>query len=153
MANIAQMINVLQAMILTDKEKMVLTPTYYIFKMYVPFQDATFVPVAFDAGTYTEGNVTLPRVDAIAARDASGKLWLEVTNLDPAKPLDLDAAIAGMKVKSAKGETLTASAVDSVNTFAAPNAVVPKPVSATLKDGRLTLRVEPKSVTVLELEP
>jgi len=58
-----------------------------------------------------------------------------------------------MKVKSAKGETLTAPAVDSVNTFAAPNTVVPKPVSATLKDGRLTLRVEPKSVTVLELEP
>jgi alpha-N-arabinofuranosidase len=153
MANIAQMINVLQAMILTDKEKMVLTPTYYIFKMYVPFQDATFVPVVFDAGTYTEGNVTLPRVDAIAARDASGNLWLEITNLDPENPLDLDAAIAGIKVKSAKGETLTASAVDSVNTFAAPNAVVPKPVSATLKDSRLTLRVEPKSVTVLELEP
>jgi alpha-N-arabinofuranosidase len=153
MANIAQMINVLQAMILTDKEKMVLTPTYYIFKMYVPFQDATFVPVVFDAGTYTQGNVTLPRVDAIAARDAAGNLWLEITNLDPAKLLDLDTAIAGMKVKSAKGETLTAPAVDSVNTFAAPNTVVPKPVSATLKDGRLTLRVEPKSVTVLELEP
>ena len=83
MANIAQMINVLQAMILTDKEKMVLTPTYYVFKMYVPFQDATFVPVTFDAGTYTHGNITLPRVDAIAAKDASGKLWLEVTNLDP----------------------------------------------------------------------
>ena len=51
MANIAQMVNVLQAMILTDKEKMVLTPTYHVFRMYVPFQDATFVPVTFDAGT------------------------------------------------------------------------------------------------------
>ena len=91
MANIAQMINVLQAMILTDKEKMVLTPTYYVYKMYVPFQDATFVPVAFDAGTYTQGSVTLPRVDAIAARDAVGKLWLEITNLDPEKPLTIDA--------------------------------------------------------------
>ena len=91
MANIAQMINVLQAMILTDKEKMVLTPTYYVFKMYVPFQDATFVPVAFDAGTYTQGGISLPRVDAIAARDASGKLWLEITNLDPEKPVEIDA--------------------------------------------------------------
>src|SRR6266576_1340669 len=60
MANIAQMINVLQAMILTDKEKMVLTPTYYVFKMYVPFQDATFVPVTFNAGTYMHGDITLP---------------------------------------------------------------------------------------------
>ena len=51
--------------------------------MYVPFQDATFVPVAFDAGTYTHGDITLPRVDAIAARDAAGKLWLALTNLDP----------------------------------------------------------------------
>ena len=83
MANIAQMVNVLQAMILTDKEKMVLTPTYHVFKMYLPFQDATFVPVAFEAGTYTHGSVTLPRVDAIAAKDAAGKLWLAITNLDP----------------------------------------------------------------------
>ena len=58
MANIAQMINVLQAMILTDKEKMVLTPTYYVYKMYVPFQDATFVPVTFDAGTYTHDGIS-----------------------------------------------------------------------------------------------
>jgi alpha-N-arabinofuranosidase len=147
------MINVIQAMILTDKEKMVLTPTYYVFKMYVPFQDATSVPVAFDAGTYLQGSISLPRVDALAARDASGKLWLEITNLDPAKPIDIDAAITGLAVKSAKGETLSASQVDSVNTFAVPNSVVPKAVSASVKDGRLTLTVEPKSVTVISLEP
>ena len=57
-ANIAQMINVLQAMIMTDKEKMVLTPTYHVFKMYVPFQEATFIPVTFNAGTYTNGDIT-----------------------------------------------------------------------------------------------
>jgi alpha-N-arabinofuranosidase len=60
MANIAQMVNVLQAMILTDKEKIVLTPTYHVFKMYVPFQDAMFVPVTLPAGTYTHGDVTFP---------------------------------------------------------------------------------------------
>ena len=92
MANIAQMVNVLQAMVLTDEDKMVLTPTYHVFKMYVPFQDATFVPVTFDAGTYTHGDVTLPRVDAIAARDATGKLWLAVTNLDPTQPVDVEAS-------------------------------------------------------------
>ncbi|MEF2985628.1 alpha-L-arabinofuranosidase C-terminal domain-containing protein, partial [Pseudomonas aeruginosa] len=74
-ANIAQMINVLQAMILTDGAKMVLTPTYHIYKMYVPFQGATVVPVKFDAGEYVHGKVTLPRIDAIAARDTAGKLW------------------------------------------------------------------------------
>ena len=96
MANIAQMINVLQAMILTDKEKMVLTPTYYVFKMYVPFQDATFVPVTFNAGTYTHGDIRLPRVDAIAAKDTDGKLWLEITNLDPNQPVEVEASLVGI---------------------------------------------------------
>ena len=153
MSNIAQMINVLQAMILTDKEKMVLTPTYYVYKMYVPFQDATFVPVTFDASTYTQGSVTLPRVDALAARDTSGKLWLEITNLDPEKPVTINAEVGGAAIHSAKGETLTAPAVDSINTFAAPNSVIPKSVTAEVQGGRLKLTVEPKSVTVISLEP
>jgi alpha-N-arabinofuranosidase len=98
--------------------------------------------------------VSLPRVDAVAARDAArARLWLEITNLDPDKPVDIDAEIAGMTVKSAKGETLTASAVDSINTFTTPNTVVPKPISASVKGGKLVLTVDPKSVTVVSLEP
>jgi alpha-N-arabinofuranosidase len=119
-ANIAQMVNVLQAMILTDEEKMVLTPTYHVFRMYVPFQDAAFVPVAFDAGTYTHGEVTLPRVDAIAARDTVGRLWLAVTNVDPNRPVTIEAVLTGFTPRSATGRRLTAPAVDSVNTFQSP---------------------------------
>ena len=151
MANIAQMINVLQAMILTDKEKMVLTPSYYVYKMYVPFQDATFVPVAFNAGSYAHGDISLPRVDAIAAKDASGKFWLEITNLDPNQSVEIEAMIAGSTGRTAVGETLTAPKVDSVNTFEAPNTVVPKPVSATVAGGKLTMKLEPKSVTVISI--
>jgi len=152
MANIAQMINVLQAMIMTDKEKMVLTPTYYVYKMYVPFQDSTLVPVTFDAGTYTNGSVTLPRVDAIAAKDTTGKLWLAITNLDPNQPVEIDASVAGVSVKSVSGQMLTAPQVDSVNTFDAPNTVVPKPIAAKAEGGKLTLSLAPKSVTVVALE-
>ena len=153
MANIAQMINVLQAMILTDKEKMVLTPTYHVFRMYVPFQDATFVPVTFTAGTYTHGDITLPRVDAIAAKDAAGVLWVALTNLDPARPIEVSARLAGMSVGRADGETLTAAAVDSVNTFEAPETVAPKPVSAKVQGDQLSVTLEPKSVTVLAIRP
>jgi alpha-N-arabinofuranosidase len=152
MANIAQMINVLQAMILTDKEKMVLTPTYYVYKMYVPFQDSSFIPVTFDAGTYTHDGITLLRVDAIAAKDKAGKLWLAITNIDPNQPAEMEVSLAGINAKSATGETLTASKVDSVNTFDAPNTVVPKPVSAKAQDGKLTLELAPKSVTVIAVE-
>jgi alpha-N-arabinofuranosidase len=152
MANIAQMINVLQAMILTDKEKMVLTPTYHVFRMYLPFQDATFIPVKFDAGWYTHGGVALPRVDAIAAKDVNGKLWLEITNLDPNQPVEIEASVAGVNAKSANGQTLTAPAVDSINTFEAPNTVAPKPVSAKVVDGKVSLTLDPKSVTVVSVE-
>ena len=151
MANIAQMVNVLQAMILTDKEKMVLTPTYHVFRMYVPFQDATFVPVAFDAGTYTHGDVTLPRVDAIAAKDGAGVLWLALTNIDPTRPVEVSARLAGITPKTVSGETLTAAAVDSVNSFEAPETVAPKPVSTKLAGDKLTLTLAPKSVTVLSI--
>jgi alpha-N-arabinofuranosidase len=153
MANIAQMVNVLQAMILTDKEKMLLTPTYHVFRMYVPFQDATYVPLKLDAGTWTNGKITLPRVDAIAAKDGRGRLVLALTNLDPARAARIDVSIAGMTMKSAAGETLTAARVDSINTFDAPATVAPKPLSATLNNGRLEVTLEPKSVSVITLSP
>jgi len=152
MANIAQMVNVLQAMILTDQEKMVLTPTYYVFKMYAPFQDAAFVPVTFDAGTYTRGDIRLPRLDAIAARDSVGKLWLAITNIDPNQPAEIEVSLAGVAAKSAAGETLTAPKVDSVNTFDAPNTVTPKPVCAKVEGGKLSMKLEAKSVTVVAVE-
>jgi alpha-L-arabinofuranosidase len=151
-ANIAQMINVLQAMILTDKEKMVLTPTYYVFKMYVPFQDSTFVPIAFDAGSYTHNDTTLPRIDALAAKGKDGKLWLELTNTDPNKAAEIEVSLPGIAAKSAAGETLTAPKVDSINTFEAPNTVVPKPLAAKVQSGKLNLKLEPKSVTVVSVE-
>ncbi len=151
-SNIAQMINVLQAMIMTDKEKMVLTPTYYVFKMYVPFQDSTFVPVTFNSGTYTHGDVSLPRVDAIAAKGKDGKLWVEITNIDPNETVDVELNLVGTSAKAASGETLTAPKVDSINTFDAPNTVVPKPISAKAQGGKLTLKLEPKSVSVISLE-
>ncbi|MBW8734187.1 MAG: alpha-N-arabinofuranosidase [Asticcacaulis sp.] len=152
MANIAQMINVLQAMILTDKDKMLLTPTYHVFHMYVPFQDATFVPLAFDAGTYTTNGITLPRVDAVAARDKAGKVWIAITNVDPKSPVTFSVALNGVKARKASGQTLTAPKIDSVNTFDAPNTVAPKAVSAKIEGGKLTITVAPASVTVIGLE-
>jgi alpha-N-arabinofuranosidase len=153
MANIAQMINVLQAMILTDGPKMVLTPTYHVFKMYVPFQDATFIPVTYDAGSYVQGDTTLPRLDAIAAKGADGKVWLSLTNLDPKSPLEVDVAARGLKASAAHGETLGAAKVDSVNDFTHPDTVTPKAISAKLDKGALKLVLAPASVTVVSLEP
>jgi alpha-N-arabinofuranosidase len=95
MANIAQMVNVLQSMILTDKEKMVLTPTYHVFKMYLPFQDSTSLTAFLEAGKYTNNGISLPRLDVIAARGKDGKLWISATNIDPNQPVELDLSVIG----------------------------------------------------------
>ena len=151
MTNIAQMVNVLQAMILTDGPKMVLTPTYHVYKMYVPFQDATFLPLTYDAGKYTYGSINLPQVDAIAARGQDGKIWLAMTNLDPHNAAQFTANIDGVDVNTAVGHTLTAERFDSVNTYTAPNNVAPKPYQASAVDGKMTFQLAPHSVTVVQL--
>jgi alpha-N-arabinofuranosidase len=153
MTNIAQMVNVLQAMILTDDEKMLLTPTYHVYKMYVPFQDAQFIPIALEAAEYEFEDIRLPQVDAIAARASDGKIWLALTNLDPNRPADITTRVQGVSARAAVGEVLSAAAVDAINTFDAPDAVVPKPISAQAAGGKLVLQLPPKSVTVVRLEP
>jgi len=150
MANIAQMINVLQAMILTDKDRMIRTPTYHVYRMYVPFQDARLVPVTFDAGSYVYGNISLPRVDAIAARAKNGKLWLALTNVDPNRTVKVEVEAAG--VKQAVGEMLSSPKVDSVNTFESPATVAPRPFVESSSRGKVILKLLPHSITVVALE-
>jgi alpha-N-arabinofuranosidase len=149
MTNIAQMVNVLQAMIQTDGPKMVLTPTYHVYKMYVPFQDATLLPISFNAGIYKFDKITLPKVDAIAARGKDGKVWLSLINLDPKN----FATIGGIAASAAVGEVLTAASFNTVNSFDAPNAVAPKPYSAKAEGGKVVLTLPPHSVTVVQLQP
>ncbi|UVO53704.1 alpha-N-arabinofuranosidase [Sphingomonas sp. SUN039] len=153
MTNIAQMVNVLQAMIQTDGSKMVLTPTYHIYKMYVPFQDATLLPVSYNTGEYKLGTITLPQVDAIAARGRDGKIWLSLVNLDPNNAVDFAGGVQGLSATTAVGEVLTAERVDTVNSFDKPAAVAPRPVSFKASTGSLVLKLPPRSVTVVRLEP
>ena len=153
MANIAQMVNVIQSMVLTDGPRMVLTPTYHVFRMYVPFQDAQVIPVKLAQGEYRFGDIVTPQVDAIAARAKDGKVWLALTNIDPNRPIEVDATVQGVQVSRATGEMLTAPTVDAVNTFDAPATVAPRPYSATASGDHLTLLLPPKSVTVVHLDP
>lgn len=150
-ANIAQMVNVLQAMILTDGPKMVLTPTYQVYRMYVPFQDAQLIPMSFDPGTYGLGDIALPAVDAVAARDKSGRIWLSLVNVDPNHPVSIGVSIEGAAVHSANGELLTAATVDAHNSFASPNEVKPRPFAGRAADGQLLFDLPPKSIAVVEV--
>ncbi|WP_242126540.1 alpha-L-arabinofuranosidase C-terminal domain-containing protein [Sphingobium sp. Sx8-8] len=151
-ANIAQMVNVLQAMILTDKEKMVLTPTYYVHKMYLPFQDATFVPLSYDAGQYQFGDIRMPRVDAVAARDTTGKLWISLVNLDPNRAAAMELKLPGVRVRNAAGQMLTAAKVNSVNSFDKPDTVVPRPFRGNVVNGTVKVDLPAKSVVMLAID-
>jgi alpha-N-arabinofuranosidase len=120
--------------------------------MYLPFQGAKVIPVTFDAGTYTFGDVTLPQVDIVAARATDGQVWLALTNVDPHRSASVTANIAGMTATTATGEVLTAARVDSVNTFDNKTSVVPAPYRVATQGGNLVLELAPKSVTVVKLQ-
>jgi alpha-N-arabinofuranosidase len=153
MANIAQMVNVLQAMILTEKEKMVLTPTYHVFEMYKVHQDATSLPVALSTPDYVLGTGKIPAVSAAASRDAAGKVHLSLVNTNPNTGISISCTLAGLTAKSANGRILTSSAMQDHNTFTAPEAVKPQPFNgAKLNGDTLTITLPAKSVVVLTLE-
>jgi alpha-N-arabinofuranosidase len=153
MANIAQMVNVLQAMILTHDEKLVLTPTYYVFEMYKPFKDATYLPLEISAPPYQLGKYSVPSLHATAARGQDGKVYLAVSNLDPNNAARLSLTIAGASVRKAAGQVLTAGAINAYNTFEKPDTVKPAPFNAARVNGaRLNVEVPSKSVVVLTLQ-
>jgi alpha-L-arabinofuranosidase len=152
MANIAQMVNVLQSMIMTDGPRMLLTPTYHVFRMYVPFQDATVLPVRLDAGSFTHETLTLPRLDALAARGRDGSIWLATVNLDPDHEVRISATVDDAPGRAAHGEVLTAPRVDSVNTFAQSAEVAPQPLFGQVVHGALTITLPAKSVTVIQIQ-
>jgi alpha-N-arabinofuranosidase len=158
MANIAQMINVLQAMILTDKEKMILTPTYHVFEMFKVHQGATSLPFTLTTPDYVMGEAKVPTVSASASRDATGKIHVSLTNANPNSDLAVTISLAGLSAKGVSGRILTAPAVTSHNTFAAPEVVKPAAFTGTRierdRDSQMQLAITlpAKSVVVLTLE-
>ncbi|HEX2861833.1 MAG TPA: alpha-N-arabinofuranosidase [Lacunisphaera sp.] len=152
MANVAQAINVLQAVILTDKEKMILTPTYHVFEMFKVHQGATSLPVALTTPDYVFGAEKLPRVSASASRNAAGKIHLSLVNLHPSEPITVATALEGVTARTVTGRILTGPEMNSRNTFDAPEAVKPAAFTgATLAHGKLNVTLPAKSVVVLEL--
>ncbi len=153
LANIAQMVNVLQAMILTKGPQMILTPTYHVFRLFRPFQDATYLPTELDTPTYASGTASVPGISLSAARAADGAIVLALVNLNPRTGTALSVAVHGAHPRRVQGDILTAAAMDARNTFEAPDAVHPTAFTgASLKGDTLSLTLPPKSVIVLRLQ-
>lgn len=153
MANIAQMVNVLQAMILTKDEKMVLTPTYYVFDMYKVHQDAFWVKTSFNSPSYVFGKDSLPAINCSASIDESGKLHISLCNIDPKAGHEIVCELKQFTPRSVTGQILTAKEMNAHNTFDNPNVVVPQKFSGcSLKNKSVFVSLPPKSIVVLELE-
>lgn len=152
-ANLAQAVNVLQSVILTKEEKMLLTPTYHVMEMYNVHQDATNLPLSITTQNYTFGKETLPAVSVSASKDKNGVIHISLVNIDLTKAQDITISLRGVKTKGVTGRILTSPKVQDHNTFEQPTKI--KPVeftTAKLTGDELKVTLPPVSVVVLELK-
>ena len=153
MANLAQIINVLQSVILTKEEKILLTPTYHVMEMYNVHQDATMLPITLNCNDYTMGKEKLKAISASASMDKNGVTHISLVNIDANKEQEVNINISGANYASVTGRILTSDKLQDYNSFENPNKI--KPVifnQAVLSKNSLKLKMPPFSVIVLELK-
>ena len=155
MANIAQVVNVLQSMILTNDKGIVLTPTYHVFEMYKKFQDATFLPMDLKCDSMqVRDNRMIPMISASAAREKnSNTIVVSLVNVSLDKAQEISFNIDGATAKTVSGRILTCKDIKDYNDFTTPETV--KPVifnGAKVSKSGLKVKIPAKSVVVLELK-
>jgi alpha-L-arabinofuranosidase len=151
-ANLAQMVNVLQSVILTKDDKMVLTPTYYVFKMLKVHQEAQLLNIDIRSEDYVFGGKKIPAISASASLDKSGKIHISLANLNPNKEIIISCPIIGDSFGKVTGEVLTAGEMGAYNSFEKSETVKPAPFTGfKMSNGILTVTIPSKSVVVLEL--
>jgi alpha-L-arabinofuranosidase len=153
MANIAQMVNVLQSIILTKDDQILLTPTYYIYDMYKVHQDATNLPVEINGPNYTYGTQSVPALSVSASKDSKGAVHVSIVNMDPRKNIETSCHLMGVHGQAVTGQILTADDVAAYNTFENPGRVVLADFKgAKFKNNVLMLNVPAKSVVTVEIK-
>ena len=151
MANIAQIANVLQSMVLTRDDKMVLTPTYHVFRMYNVHQEAIHLPLTCSSKTFTDANGReCPVVDATASRNAEGTVHVTLTNTDLDNPAEIIVSLATDARPVVNGEILTSEDVKDHNDFDTPDTVKPAEFKDfKIKDGQIIVKMPAKSIVSL----
>lgn len=153
MTNIAQIANVLQAVVLTDGDKMLLTPTYHVFEMYKVHQNATYLPLDVICDKMeVRDNREIPMLSVSASRDEAGKIHISLANVDLKQSETVCIDVSNLRLKTVNGRILTAPEIQSHNTFEHPDVVKPIPFDDfQLKEGKLQVRMPAKSIIVLEI--
>ncbi|MFP4662482.1 MAG: alpha-N-arabinofuranosidase [Halanaerobiales bacterium] len=149
MANIAQLINVLQALILTQGEKMIQTPTYHVYDMYKIHQDALMVPIEKDVNQYN----SIPQISVSASKNDANQLNITVCNLDPDNTADLECKINGGYYNTVNVKVLSSSEINAHNTFENPDYVKPGIIEGiTINDNMLRIKLPSASVLLLTID-
>lgn len=153
MANLAQCINVLQAVILTKDEKIILTPTYHVMEMYNVHQNALMIPVSVSGNDYSFEGKKLKAVSASASKDKNGVVHISLVNIDAHNEQDISIDLGNVQGKTVTGRILRSDKLQDHNTFDNPNKVKPATFNnATLKGNNLSVKLPPFSVVVLEVK-
>jgi len=153
MTNIAQVVNVLQAMILTDGPKMVLTPTYHVFEMYKVHMGATYLPMEIQCDSLVSNNKKIAAISSSASKDSKGLIHITLANIDPDKDQKIEIDLGNVKIVKVTGTILTAKTLEAHNTFDNPNAVSTTAFSgAKISKVGLTVKVPAKSIISIELQ-
>lgn len=152
MANIAQTINVLQSMILTDKESMIVTPTYHVFDLYKVHQDAELLDTYMENPTLQEGDISIPQLSASSSIDSDGAVHISLCNMSLESSAEIRCDVRGMNASSVAGSILTASEMNAHNTFEQPNAIEPAEFDGAVLNGDgLVIQLPAKSVVTLTI--
>lgn len=153
MANIAQIVNVLQSLILTDNEKMLLTPTYHVFDLYQVHKESTFVPFDIKTDDVELGGKKVPAISATCSKSADGSLHVSLVNVDPKNARTISCKLEGAKLKSATGKILTSGDIHDHNTFEQPDKVKLQEFKKfTLKGDVLTIEIPAKSIVGVDIK-
>lgn len=153
MANIAQTVNVLQSLIFTEGDKMLLTPTYHVFEMYKVHHDATLLPLDVNCGTYSMDGRELASISASASKDAAGTVHISVVNIEPSEDIELLIDLRGGDYKEVSARILTAPELNTHNTFEKPEEVKPAVFrEVKLKKNMLSLDMPAKSIIMIEVK-
>lgn len=153
MANLAQTVNVLQAVILTDKEKMLLTPTYHVMHMYKVHHDNTLIPVQFESPDYEFDGQSLPAVSVSASKDENGNAYVSLVNIDSKKKNTVAIDVSGWGKKAFSGTVLTSGSLQDYNSFEDPDKITPEEFKGfKVKKGVMEIELPPFSVVVIKAE-
>jgi alpha-N-arabinofuranosidase len=153
MANLAQTVNVLQSLILTKGNKILLTPTYHVFDLFKVHMDAKQLPVKLNSPDYAMEGQSIPAVNVSASRDSLGRTHLTLVNLDPNKSINITTNINGLNWTSVSGQIVTSDKITDINTFEQPAKIRVENFSGAAKKGNdLSVNLPAKSVVMLELK-